>query len=151
MGRPGSRLEKEALLHRALSPLFGPSRDACAGTQSPELLRSLHRVEEYLRAHFRDNVSLADLADLTTLRPTALLRRFKAWRGLPPHAFQNQLRVLAARTLLEQGLPAAQVAQEVGFADQSHFIRTFTPLVGATPGRYQRALRPASTLPTARP
>ncbi|WP_366521660.1 AraC family transcriptional regulator [Solidesulfovibrio sp.] len=38
-------------------------------------------------------------------------------------------------------MPAAQVALEAGFADQSHLIRVFTPLVGATPGQYRRCLR----------
>jgi len=48
--------------------------------------------------------------------------------------------VEAAKTFLAKGMPAACVAQEVGFADQSHLIRTFTPLVGATPGQYRLAL-----------
>ena len=139
MGRSASRLEKETLLHQALAPLFGPGRQASQRPPSGSDGRKLERIEAYLRAHFRENVSLAELAGLVDLGPTGLLRRFKAWRGLPPHAFQNQLRVLAARQLLEQGHPAAQVAQEVGFVDQSHLIRTFTPLVGATPGQYQQA------------
>jgi AraC-like DNA-binding protein len=139
MGRSASRLEKETLLHQALAPLFGPGRQASPRPPAGSDGRKLELVEEYLRTHFRENVSLTELAGLVGLGPTGLLRRFKAWRGLPPQAFQNQLRVLAARQLLEQGRPAAQVAQEVGFTDQSHLIRTFTPLVGATPGQYQQA------------
>lgn len=136
MSRPASRLEKETLFHRALAPLFAEGGDRRPSPATGDL----DAVEAYLRAHFRDNVSLADLAALCGQTPTGLLRRFKRQCGLPPHAFQNQLRVDAAKTLLARGLPAALVAQEVGFADQSHLIRTFTPLVGATPGQYRRAL-----------
>jgi AraC-like DNA-binding protein len=41
-----------------------------------------------------------------------------------------------ARSLLLRGWPAARVALETGFADQSHLIRRFKRLVGVTPGRY---------------
>jgi AraC-like DNA-binding protein len=57
---------------------------------------------------------------------------------LPPHAFQLQLRVDRAKTLLARGLDIAAVAQRTGFADQSHFTRVFRRSVGVTPGRFPR-------------
>jgi AraC-like DNA-binding protein len=53
--------------------------------------------------------------------------------GLPPHQYLLQLRVDAARRLLAAKVPASEVAADVGFADQSHFVRRF---LGVTPGRY---------------
>jgi AraC-like DNA-binding protein len=139
LGSPAvGRLRKETLLCLALEPLFtrraarGPRRDAV----------SLARVRDYLQAHSRQNVSLAELAALAGLAPTTLLRLFKRRYGLPPHAYRNFLRVEKAKALLATDLPAAQVALEAGFVDQSHLIRRFTPLVGATPGQYRQSLVP---------
>jgi AraC-like DNA-binding protein len=137
MGGPATRLEKETLLCRALGPLF-----TAAGTRPPQSEpEAVVRVRGFLREHYRQNVSLAELAALTGRSPTHLLRLFKRETGLPPHAYQNFLRVEKAKALLSAGAPAALVAQEVGFADQSHLIRTFTPLVGATPRQYRLSLR----------
>jgi AraC-like DNA-binding protein len=58
---------------------------------------------------------------------------------MPPHAFQTQVRVSRAKTLLLEGWSISQVASQTGFADQSHLTRHFKRLVGVTPGRYQQS------------
>jgi AraC-like DNA-binding protein len=60
---------------------------------------------------------------------------FRDRLALPPHAYQLQRRVFRARELLRV-LPPAQIAQQCGFSDQSHFHRVFPAMVGTTPGRY---------------
>lgn len=47
-------------------------------------------------------------------------------------------RIERARRLLEQGLPLADAALQLGFSDQSHFQRAFKQRVAATPGEYRR-------------
>jgi len=63
---------------------------------------------------------------------------FKRALGIPPHAFQVQLRLARSQRLLRKGEPLARVAVETGFADQSHFTRSFKRLVGVTPGAYSK-------------
>jgi AraC-like DNA-binding protein len=58
--------------------------------------------------------------------------------GLPPHAYQTQVRVMRGKSLLAQGLSIEQVALKVGFFDQSHFTNHFRRLFGYTPGIYQK-------------
>ncbi|MFU2208729.1 helix-turn-helix domain-containing protein [Solidesulfovibrio sp. C21] len=133
------RLEKQSLLCLALAPLFSRT-EHLPGPPG----RGLARVRDYLREHWRDKVSLTELAELAGQSPSHVLRLFKREYGLPPHAYQSFLRVERAKALLAgTDLPAAAVAQEVGFADQSHLIRTFTPQVGATPNQYRLSLRRA--------
>ena len=62
-----------------------------------------------------------------------------------PHAFLEQPRVRRAQSLLRTGLLPADVAAEVGFADQSHLTRHFKRIVGVTPGRYRAGARGASS------
>ncbi|WP_368733576.1 helix-turn-helix domain-containing protein [Acinetobacter baumannii] len=38
-------------------------------------------------------------------------------------------------------MPLSKVADECGFADQSHFTKAFTRLLGISPGRWRRNLR----------
>jgi len=59
---------------------------------------------------------------------------FRSAFGLPPHAWQVQVRLARARTLIRAGIPIAAVAAATGFADQSHLTRIFKRSYGYTPG-----------------
>ena len=73
------------------------------------------------------------------------MRVFRRQTGLPPHAYQTQVRIEAAKNLIIQGRSLAFVAAETGFADQSHFTRRFKQLAGITPGEYAAAGGPRSS------
>jgi AraC-like DNA-binding protein len=64
---------------------------------------------------------------------------FKGATGAPPHAYQTQLRVTRAKQLLLAGQLLKEVAQEVGFFDQSHLLRHFRRHTGISPGQYRAA------------
>lgn len=100
---------------------------------------ALARARDYLAAHSARNVALAEVAATVGLDRFALVRGFTRAYGLPPHAWLLQERVRRAQGLLRAGKRAAEVAVEVGFADQSHLTRRFKQIVGVTPGRYQAA------------
>jgi AraC-like DNA-binding protein len=72
------------------------------------------------------------------MTPHALVRGFRAATGLTPHAYQLDMRINAARGLLRAGSAPAEVAQELGFYDQSHFQNAFKQRVATTPGHYRR-------------
>ncbi|HEX7156983.1 MAG TPA: AraC family transcriptional regulator [Burkholderiaceae bacterium] len=95
-------------------------------------------TRDLLHERLTDPPTLAELAAMTELSQFALLRAFRAETGLPPHAYLNQLRVRRARLLLDGGVPAADVAAQVGFADQAHLTRHFKRVLGVPPVAYQR-------------
>lgn len=94
------------------------------------------QARDYLTAHFHEGVTLAQLADVANMSAFHLLRVFRQTLGLPPHAYQTQLRVARAKLLLREGMPIADAAARVGFSDQSHLNRHFKRIVGVTPGQY---------------
>jgi AraC family transcriptional regulator len=50
--------------------------------------------------------------------------------------------VLRAKSLLrEADRPLVEIASACGFADQSHFTRVFTCIVGASPGAWRKQVR----------
>ncbi|HEY9707766.1 MAG TPA: AraC family transcriptional regulator, partial [Oculatellaceae cyanobacterium] len=94
------------------------------------------RVQDYLEDNYAENVSLEQLASIACLSPFHLSRVFRKEVGLPPHAYQIQVRVNRAKTLLSRGWSIGRVALEIGFASQSHFGLHFKQRVGVTPGQY---------------
>jgi AraC-like DNA-binding protein len=114
-----------------------PSRPAAAANP-PDPAEAVEAVRRHLRGHVADPVRLDDLARLAGRSRCHLLRMFQQATGLPPHAYQTQLRVDAARRLLAAGHSISHVAAETGFSDQSHFSRVFRDLTGATPRQYQQ-------------
>ena len=106
---------------------------------------ALKRAMEFLREHFREPIDLEHLSMLTGLSRFTLVHAFTRQVGMPPHAYQNHIRIERARALLDLGLPLAMVAAEVGFADQSHLNRHFKRIMRVTPGHYANSpLRPPS-------
>jgi len=105
--------------------------------------RAVSLLREYIADNYAERISLADLAHLVDLSAYHLSRVFTGEVGMPPHAFQTQVRVANAKRLLRGGSAILQVALETGFADQSHLTRCFTRFVGLTPGAYQHGARPA--------
>lgn len=122
------------------------SRHADGLFRLPETGRAptaVRRVEDYLRAHLHEDVTLAELGTLTGLSPYALLRAFRRHIGLTPHAYQVQRRVEAAKERLSRGEAIASVATEIGFFDQSHLGRHFKRVVGVTPRAFIRGAIPS--------
>jgi len=103
---------------------------------SPKGFNALADAVACLNDHSAETIRLAMLAALSGLSPWHFLRSFKLATGLTPHAFHIQARIRGAQQQLRNGVPPAQVAANLGFADQSHFIRQFRRYVGTTPGRF---------------
>ncbi len=99
----------------------------------------LRQVRAQLQADLGQPLALQELSVRVGISPSHLNRRFGAEVGLPPHRYQLQLRIDAAKTRLAAGEPIVQVAADLGFSDQSHFTRLFTRIVGATPAQYQKS------------
>ncbi len=136
------RLEKQSRLVQGLADLLTRhGRLIPYAGETPDEYQPGERVAEQVRAHLAahlaDKVSLDDLSRLAGVSRYHLLRLFSREAGLPPHAYQNQLRVARGKELLALGEPISRVAAEVGFADQSHFTRIFRQFTGATPRQYQ--------------
>ncbi|WP_198118209.1 AraC family transcriptional regulator [Massilia rhizosphaerae] len=131
----GSLAEREAavadfvaLLDRELAP--GRIADAAATPR-------VERVAHYIDAHFAHALPLRDLCDAAQLSGSYLIRAFRRRYGVAPHEYQTNRRIQYAKARLRDGAPIAQVALDVGFADQAHFQRVFKRMTAATPGQYR--------------
>ncbi len=116
----------------------------------PVLTPAVARTREALHERFAEEVPLEQLATIAGMSKCHLVHLFHKEVGLPPHAYQIQLRVARARVLVAAGVPLAEVATMTGFADQSHLTRLFKRVFGMPPGQYAALLAAqASPLPQA--
>lgn len=134
------KLEKETLLVQGLADLLSNHGELGAARQFDNDKDAVRLVKDHLAANLAEKVSLEELSAMAHLSRYHLLRTFQGSVGLPPHTYQNQLRVDLGKQLLAEGMPISQAAAEAGFVDQSHFSRVFKQLTGATPRQYQTTL-----------
>jgi AraC-like DNA-binding protein len=133
---PDERLAQESGLAAVVDALLAIStRRAVETAGDPRVVRMLR---SWIDAHFAENFGLGDLAALAELSVFRVAHLFKASTGLSPLAYRNQRRLAEARRLLLNGEPIADVALQVGFADQSHLTRHFQRIVGVSSNRYRQ-------------
>ena len=92
------------------------------------------QVREILADRLAEPVTLGELEEATGVGRFRLLRAFRRAYGLPPHAWQTQMRLARAHALIAAGTPIAAAAADTGFADQAHLTRLFKRTFGYTPG-----------------
>jgi AraC-like DNA-binding protein len=68
-----------------------------------------------------------------------LSRDFRALLGTSPYRYLQHRRIDLAKQMLREGARLADTAHGAGFADQSHFGRTFRKAVGLTPKEWLRS------------
>eukprot|EP01132_Coremiostelium_polycephalum_P021877 gene21877-25967_t len=83
----------------------------------------LERAADYIREHCTEALKLEDICQAAELSPSYLIRAFKQYYGMTPHAFLVNRRIQFARTQLRSGQLIADVALAAGFSDQAHFQR----------------------------
>jgi AraC family transcriptional regulator len=101
----------------------------------------LKRVCDYIETHLDDHLTLADLAAVACFSPYHFSRSFKQAVGVGPQRYVMHRRVERAKALMRRSDQSlALIAQEVGFADQSHLTSVFRREIGVTPGHFRAAL-----------
>ena len=135
---PAAEEDKEAALLLFVGDLFGPAllREG-QRTPKPDSAR-LRAVQATIEARCTESLGLDELAGEAGMSRYHFVRAFARVVGMTPHAWQLDRRIQRARGLLDQGMSLADVALQLGFADQSHFQRAFKQRVAATPGEYRR-------------
>lgn len=122
-----------------------PARAPCRGGLSRPALR---RVLEFMDRNLERDLSLRALAEICELSVDHFARAFRESTGAPPHRYLVRRRLARARQLLEQtNRPIADIAQTLGFADQSHLTNVFRRHFGATPARTRTLSEPVDLLP----
>jgi AraC-like DNA-binding protein len=104
---------------------------------------SVRRARTFMRDSLAGTCSLEELATVGRVGRFHLIKLFRREWGVPPKKYLMHMRVARARTLLSEGVPCTDAAQDTGFCDQSHLNRWFHRVYGMSPGAYVRQRRAA--------
>ncbi|WP_347911822.1 GlxA family transcriptional regulator [Pseudomonas grandcourensis] len=102
----------------------------------------IQTVLGYAREHLAQTLSVEQLAQVANLSPRQFSRAFRAETGQSPAKAVENLRLEAARQMLERGrLTLDQIALETGFADRRRMRETFLRVFGQPPQVIRRNAR----------
>lgn len=95
-------------------------------------------VKDYIEAHYMQNISLKDLADLVCMSDESFSRFFRNKTGRTPNRYLIDYRLgVAARMLLNTQHTVAEIGYSCGFNTLSHFNRLFRESKGCTPSEFR--------------
>jgi AraC family transcriptional regulator len=99
----------------------------------------LQEVEQYIRRHFREPLSLEEIANAVQVHPVHLAREYKRQHQRTVGERIRELRLESAcDELLNTSLSLVEIALAAGYSDQSHFSVAFKRQKGTSPSEYRR-------------
>lgn len=148
--KPAWQMESEGIILQVLAQLirhfsrkFAPDE---IGLSSADRI-SFNRIRDvitYVEEHFREPISLQDIAGHLSLGREYFCRFFKKNMGMSFLRYLNEVRISHVYRDLEQtDAPIAEIAEKNGFHNQKLFNRTFREVYGCTPSAVRRKLKPA--------
>ncbi len=111
----------------------------------------VRKAEAWLSEHFREAGAVSGVVAQGAIPERSLKRRFKTATGTSLMEYVQNLRIEAAKQLLENGsAPAEEIGAEVGYTNPAFFRRLFKRMTGLTPGAYRRLFQPIADAKGAR-
>ena len=128
--------EKEEYLLLLLSLLiqhYGQPFESCV----PPCQKEIEKACAFMEQHYPERICLEQICRHAGLSKSTLLRAFTRSKGVTPYCYLENIRIGAAKKLLEAGYSPAEAALQTGFFDQSHFTNYFSRYIGLAPGLYR--------------
>jgi AraC family transcriptional regulator len=99
----------------------------------------INTLEQVLNDRWNELLSLQDLSVVVGVHPVTISKHFSRYFNCTLGEYMRKLRINKAISLVKSsGTSLTDISYECGFADQSHFIRTFKHMTGFLPRQYQR-------------
>lgn len=102
--------------------------------EKPELL---DRIMSYIEHSYSTPLSVGDVAKKYFVSSSTVSHLFKQKIGVGFYRYVTQRRLIAAKSLIEKGLPLVSIAAQVGFQAYSGFYRSFKQEFGISPREYR--------------
>ncbi len=100
---------------------------------------AIYQVEQYIRTHYGEDLTLNTLADFAYLNPNYLSNIFAQVTGCTLNKYIKQVRMEKAQELLlNTNMKVTDISQSVGYSNASYFCKNFQKLFGTTPERFRQ-------------
>ncbi len=105
-------------------------------------MTAMQPVLTYIHEHYREKVTVEDLAALSALSVSRLFAVFKETTGYSPIAYLNNYRLsLAAERLIHTSDTVTRIACEVGIEDAVYFNKLFRKTYHTSPSAYRQSYK----------
>lgn len=98
----------------------------------------VQRAVEFITAHYREKLTVGELAGHVGCSTVYLSKIFRRYMGRSVHQYLTEYRIKKAAALLNTGCSVTEACYSVGFSDCSGFIHTFRKLMNVTPNQYKK-------------
>lgn len=96
---------------------------------------------DFIHIHYRDDLTLTQMAEYTDLSISHFGSLFKRYTGESLISYINQIRVEKAKEMLRNSNDKLySISEKTGFSSQSYFIRVFKNNTGMSPNEYRKSL-----------
>ncbi|MDF2721881.1 MAG: transcriptional regulator, AraC family [Paenibacillus sp.] len=103
----------------------------------------VRKVIQHMLQHIEDKITLQQLCEMTHLSKPYLVKLFRKNTGYSPIDYFLRLKIQQAGDCLETtGLSVKEVCFKFGFSDPYYFSRMFSKIMGQSPMKYRRQLKP---------
>lgn len=111
-------------------------------TDTEHLSKPVRDILRYIGEHYAEDITLDLLAEYVELSRTYVSGLFKKEIGVNLTNYIINYRIERAKELLrDTNLKSYEVAEQVGFVDESYFSRSFKKITGLSPNAYKKGVR----------
>lgn len=123
-------------IHRGYRPMTCDSFDSFSRYR-----KAMQQVQSYIAAHYTENLSVEQLAEMVHISPSYFFQIFREVNGLSPKDYIIRMRVDAAMDMLETtSTDVLSIAQACGFNSLSNFYAAFKRMTGKSPVKYREQM-----------
>jgi len=136
----GEEMQKCDTLDESID-MFGQCLDELVSIRSKkvQLSKEVALVVQYIKNRFDSDISLQQIAEELELTPNYVSALFKKELDVSFSEYLNRVRMEKAKELLlKTNLKSYEIADQVGFSDDSYFSRAFKKHVGVRPNGFRR-------------
>lgn len=133
--RYGKEIISTGMLLRLLVEIVRSIRHKEVQNPAPMMPTSKRMLDivRYLDEHLTEELNIDLLAEKFFISRYHLMRRFREETGTTIHTYISDRRLMLARDLIGQGIPATDVCFRCGFGSYSSFSRAYGKFFGTTP------------------
>lgn len=118
--------------------------ELCAKTAAAfsdfENKQKIRQAVQYVHAHFREALSMAEVSNRVSMNYSLFSTLFKQYTGVNFVSYLQNLRIEEAKRLLEiTDFRVSEVGRRSGFTDDKHFLKTFKAVTGFSPTEFRKA------------
>lgn len=99
----------------------------------------LEKAKQFIENNFVRHLTIQDIASMAALEPSYFIRKFKEIYHITPINYQMELKINAAKTLLQTtDYQINDIAERIGVNDIYYFSRIFKKATGTTPSLFRK-------------